>query len=79
MRHTAAAMAAAHRFIWHDTGQGLLEAKLGAIAAAQSSVDMETFVFRDSDIGQRFRDGLSAVGRRGCACGCSWIDLARSN
>ena len=58
-------MAAAHRFVWHDTGQSLLEAKLAAIAAAQSSVVMETFIFRDSDIGQRFRDVLTAAARRG--------------
>jgi cardiolipin synthase len=58
-------MAAAHQFIWHDTGQSLLEAKLTAIAAAQSSVVMETFIFRDSDVGARFRDALTAAARRG--------------
>ncbi len=58
-------MAAAHRFIWHDTGQSLLEAKLIALAAARSSVVMETFIFRDSGIGARFRDALIAAARRG--------------
>jgi len=58
-------MVSAHSFIWHDTGQSLLEAKLNAIAAAQSSVVMETFIFRDSDIGQSFRDALTAAARRG--------------
>ena len=54
-------MAGAHSFAWHGTGQSLLEAKLAAIAATQSSVVMETFIFRDSDIGQRFRDALTAA------------------
>lgn len=58
-------MAAAHRLIWHDTGQSLLDAQLTAIAAAQSSVAMETFIFRDSAIGERFRDSLTAAARRG--------------
>ena len=58
-------MAEAHCFTWHETGQSLLEAKLAAITAAQSSVVMETFIFRDSDIGQRFREALMAAARRG--------------
>ncbi len=58
-------MAAAHSFTWHSTGQSLLEAKLAAIGAAQSSVVMETFIFRDSDLGQRFREALSTAARRG--------------
>lgn len=58
-------MADAHSFIWHGTGQSLLEAKLRAIDAARSSVCMETFTFRDSDIGHRFRSSLAAAARRG--------------
>ena len=58
-------MAEAHCFTWHGTGQSLLEAKLAAMAAAQSSVVMETFIFRDSDIGQQFREALTAAARRG--------------
>ncbi len=65
LRENHAAMAAAHLFTWHRTGQSLLEAKLTAIAAAQSSVVMETFIFRDSEIGARFRDALTAAARRG--------------
>ena len=57
-------MADAHSFTWHGTGQSLLEAKLTAIAAARSSVVMETFIFRDSDIGARFRDALTAAAQR---------------
>jgi cardiolipin synthase len=60
-----AAGAGAHRFTWHGTGQSLLEAKLKAIAHARSSVSMETFTFRDSDIGRQFRDALTAAARRG--------------
>ncbi len=58
-------MADAHSFTWHGTGQGLLDAKLRAIDGAQSSVCLETFTFRDSDIGRRFRDALTAAARRG--------------
>ena len=63
--YNPADMAEAHSFTWNGTGQSLLEAKLTAIAAAQSSVVMETFIFRDSDIGERFRDALTAAARRG--------------
>ena len=58
-------MAAAHSYTWHGTGQSLLEAKLAAIANARSSVRMETFIFRDSEIGRRFRDALTVAARRG--------------
>jgi cardiolipin synthase len=58
-------MAEAHSFTWHGTGLSLLEAKLNAIAAARESVCLETFTFRDSDIGRRFRDALTAAARRG--------------
>ena len=58
-------MADAHSFTWHGTGQSLLEAKLRAIEAARSSVCMETFTFRDSDVGLRFRSALAAAARRG--------------
>ena len=58
-------MAEVHSFTWHGTGQSLLEAKLRAIAAARSSVCLETFIFRDSDVGLRFRSALAAAARRG--------------
>ncbi len=58
-------MAESHIFTWHSTGQSLLEAKLQAIHEAGASVVMETFIFRDSDIGQRFRDVLTTAARRG--------------
>ena len=52
-------MADAHSFTWHGTGQSLLEAKLRAIDPARSSVCMESFTFRDSDVGLRFRIPIS--------------------
>ena len=58
-------MTDAHSFTWHGTGRSLLEAKLVAIDAARSSVCMETFTFRDSDVGLRFRSALAAAARRG--------------
>jgi len=58
-------MADAHRFTWHGSGRSLLEAKLVAIDAARSSVCMETFTFKDSDVGLRFRSALAAAARRG--------------
>lgn len=60
-----AATAVAHRFEWHGTGHNLLEAKLRAIAAAKSSVRMETYTFTDSDIGRCFRDALAQAAQRG--------------
>ena len=54
-------MPGAHSFTWHGTGRSLLEAKLRAIDAACSSVRMETFTFRNSDIGGRFREALAAA------------------
>jgi len=61
----AAVDAGVHRFVWHSTGENLLGAKLKAIAEARQSVCMETFIFRDSDIGRQFRDALTSAARRG--------------
>jgi cardiolipin synthase len=58
-------MVAEHHFSWHGTGQDLLAAGLAAIAVARTSVDMETFTFRHSEIGERFREALTAAARRG--------------
>jgi cardiolipin synthase A/B len=62
---TPASRSGAHFFAWHGTGQSLLEAKLKAIAEARLSVEMETFLFRASPVGQRFCDELTAAARRG--------------
>ena len=58
-------MAGDNSFTWHGTGRGLLATKLQAIDAAHVSVCLETFIFRDSEIGRRFRAALAAVARRG--------------
>jgi cardiolipin synthase len=58
-------MADGHQFTWHGTGQDLLAAMLNAIAEAKTSVILETFVFRESPIGDRFRAALTAAARRG--------------
>ncbi len=55
----------AHRFQWLGTGEALLEAKLAAIAEAKTSVRMETYIFKDEDIGKRFREALIQAGERG--------------
>jgi cardiolipin synthase len=58
-------MADAHSFTWYGTGQGLLDAKLRAIDTARSSVCLEIFIFRDSEVGRRFRSALASAARRG--------------
>lgn len=58
-------MAGAHSFKWHGTGQSFLDAKLRAIDGAGTSVCLEMFIFRDSDIGNRFRKALATAARRG--------------
>lgn len=58
-------MTPADRFVWHGTGHAFLEAMLHAIGAARASVCLETFTFRDSEIGRRFRNALTAAARHG--------------
>jgi cardiolipin synthase len=58
-------MADTHSLTWHGTGRCLLEAKLRSIDLARSSICMETFTFKDSDVGLRFRSALAAAARRG--------------
>ncbi len=58
-------MAGENDFIWHGAGRGLLAANLQAIDTADFSVCLETFLFRDSEIGRRFRAALMAATRRG--------------
>lgn len=55
----------AHSYTWHGTGKDLLEAKRQAIDTARSSVCLETFLWEDSAVGQRFRSALVASARRG--------------
>jgi cardiolipin synthase A/B len=46
-------------------GDRIFPAMLGAIAGAQRSVDLMTYVYWKGDIAQRFADTLSAAARRG--------------
>lgn len=64
-QNNPADIAVGHSFTWHGTGQSLLEAKLRAIDAARSSVCVETFTFKDSEVGLRFRSARAAAARRG--------------
>ncbi|MDB6117563.1 MAG: cardiolipin synthetase, partial [Verrucomicrobiaceae bacterium] len=54
-----------HHFDWFSTGFDLLEAKLAAIAQAQQAIRMETYIYVDQEIGQRFRQALIDAGKRG--------------
>jgi cardiolipin synthase len=47
-------------------GREIFPAMLGAIASAQRTVDMVTFVYWHGDIARRFADALSTAARRGC-------------
>jgi cardiolipin synthase A/B len=57
--------AALHQFEWLDTGHALLTAKLDAIRAAKKAIRLETFIFKDDETGQRFRQALIDAGQRG--------------
>ncbi|WP_395746940.1 phosphatidylserine/phosphatidylglycerophosphate/cardiolipin synthase family protein [Prosthecobacter sp.] len=54
-----------HAIHWYDTGREFLEAELAAMAAAQSSICLEQYIFRASPVGERFREILTDAARRG--------------
>jgi len=54
-----------HSFVWLGTGQSLLDAMLSAIVVARSSVRLEIYMVKDSAIGVRFREALTAAAQRG--------------
>jgi cardiolipin synthase len=54
-----------HAVRWLDSGEKFLEAELNAIAAAQTSILLEHYIFRASTVGERFRDALTDAARRG--------------
>ncbi len=54
-----------HRFQWFGSGAELLGAQLEAISTARRSVQMEIYIFADSNVGRRFRDALTAAAQRG--------------
>lgn len=57
--------ARAHHFEWFGSGQQFLGAQLAAIASAEVSIRLETYIFTDSATGRRFRDALVEAARRG--------------
>lgn len=54
-----------HAFRWHDSGEQYLNAELDSIAAAQTSILFECYLFRASNVGERFRDAMTDAARRG--------------
>jgi cardiolipin synthase A/B len=54
-------------FQWFGSGGALLDAMEQAIAGAQRSVRLETYIFAPDATGRRFRAALAAAAERGCA------------
>jgi len=54
-----------HRFRWLPSGRSLLAAKLAAINAARREVLFEIYLFKQSEVGDKFRDALAAAAERG--------------
>lgn len=54
-----------HAIHWYDTGHEFLAAELAAIAAAQSTLHLEHYIFRASPVGAHFRDAMTDAARRG--------------
>jgi cardiolipin synthase len=52
---------------WFCTGNEVFPAMVEAIAAAQESVCLETYIFSTGPLGERFRDALVEARRRGVA------------
>lgn len=48
-------------------GDATFAAKLGLIAAAQTSIDFEGYIFRADEVGEQFREALVAAAQRGVA------------
>ncbi len=51
--------------VWHGLGHKYFPAMLAAIAAAQTSVQLETYIFSNGELGQRFLAALLAAAQRG--------------
>lgn len=62
---------------WLSTGDGVFPAMIAAIDAAQKSVRLETYTFRNCPLGQRFLAALIRARQRGVAVGVL-IDAAGS-
>lgn len=48
-----------------QNGDSFIPAMLGAIAAAKVSVNLESYIFKDDQLGEQFTDALCAAARRG--------------
>jgi cardiolipin synthase A/B len=54
-----------HSYEWFTTGRSLLEKKIATIEAARFSVRLEIYIFKDSEIGRRFRQAMTEAAQRG--------------
>lgn len=54
-----------HEVLWLDSGRELLAAQLQAIEGAQSSIRLEQYIYRASDVASRYREAMTAAARRG--------------
>jgi cardiolipin synthase len=50
---------------WHYTGEKIFPAMLAAIAAAQKSIQLETYIYTNGKVGRQFLEALLAAARRG--------------
>ena len=64
-RVAAADVSAGNRVQLLRDGPKAFDAMLDAIANARETVDLEMYIFRDDDVGQRFADALIEAARRG--------------
>lgn len=51
----------------YTSGETLYEDQLKAIDGARESIHMETYIWKNDDVGQRFLDALNAAAERGVA------------
>lgn len=54
-----------HSTLWLDTGHSLLAAQLKAIEEASTSIRLEQYIYRASEVAERYRDALTDAARRG--------------
>ena len=54
-----------HEFQWLGSGRAYLTAQMEAIAGAKKTVRMEVYIFSKAEIGERFREALTAAAGRG--------------
>lgn len=66
-RIAAADVSSDNRVTLLRDGPATFEAMLGLISSAESSVALESYIFRSDDVGQRFADALAAAAARGVA------------